>query len=91
MKFIVQVASNFNAHECGGERGSPLHPDYLIGLMSDSTQGPSAAGGAAAGAVLRVAQHKVTRLFIQDCSILNKTSSKSVFQLLRDTVLFRVI
>lgn len=55
---LFQVASNYNCLELGAAWRSPIHPTYLSGLMSDTTQGPSAAGGAGAGAILRSSIHR---------------------------------
>lgn len=55
---MFQVASNYNCLEAGAAWRNPFHPTYLSGLMSDTTQGPSAAGGAGAGAILRSSIHR---------------------------------
>lgn len=54
---MYQVASNFNCLEVGSERTNPFSGYFLTQLMSDSTQGPSAAAGAGAGAILRLVTH----------------------------------
>jgi hypothetical protein len=55
---LFQVASNFNCHELGSCQGNIFSGKYLTQLMDDCTQGPSAAGGAVFGALLRVGLHK---------------------------------
>lgn len=55
---LFQVASNYDALELGSAWQNPFNPSYLTGLMSDTTQGPSAAGGAGAGAILRSSIHR---------------------------------
>ncbi len=57
---MYQVASNFNCIEVGSEMTNPFSGKFLTNLMSDKTQGPSAAAGAAAGAILRLAKHRKT-------------------------------
>lgn len=59
---MYQVASNFDCHECGSEFTNVFSGKYLTNLMSDNTQGPSAAGGAAYGAILRLAIHKIKKI-----------------------------
>lgn len=56
-KAMYQVASNFNCLEVGSERTNPFSGMFLTRLMCDTTQGPSAAGGAACGAALRLTIH----------------------------------
>lgn len=55
---LFQVASNYNCLELGKPWGNPFNGTYLNGLMIDSTQGPSAAAGAGAGAIMRTSIHK---------------------------------
>jgi hypothetical protein len=55
---MYQVASNFNCIEVASEYVNPFSGKYLTKLMSDSTQGPSASGGAGYGAILRLIMHK---------------------------------
>ncbi len=55
---MYQVASNFNCIEVASEYVNPFSGKYLTRLMSDSTQGPSASGGAGYGAILRLLMHK---------------------------------
>lgn len=55
---LFQVASNFNCHELGSPSRSVFSGRYITQLMVDYTQGPSASGGAVAGAFVRVAKHK---------------------------------
>ena len=54
---MFQVASNFNCQENGSHMINFRSGNYLTGLMSDSTQGPSASAGAGVGAVLRLSSH----------------------------------
>lgn len=54
---MFQVASNFNCQENGSSTVNFRSGQYLTGLMSDSTQGPSASGGAGYGAILRLLKH----------------------------------
>lgn len=74
---MYQVASNFNCQEEGlksafGE--SSLYSGFfLTNLMQDLTQGPSAAGGAGAGAILRWAQN-----FYQPINLLENTVLRPV-------------
>ena len=51
---MFMVASNFNCLEVASERTNPFNGHFITRLMSDSTQGPSASGGAAFGSILRV-------------------------------------
>lgn len=55
---MYQVASNFNCLAVPHERTNPFSGLFLTRLMSDSTQEPSAAAGAAHGAILRLAIHR---------------------------------
>jgi len=55
---LYQVASNFNCLEIAHESVSPFNGRFLTNLMVDSTQGPSAAAGCAAGTILRVVLHR---------------------------------
>lgn len=54
---MFQVASNFNCQENGSPMTNFRLGNYLTQLMSDSTQGPSACGGAGWGAILRLMHH----------------------------------
>jgi hypothetical protein len=54
-KSLFQVASNFNCHELPSEHYSVRSGKYLTELMTDATQGPSAAAGTMFGTILRVA------------------------------------
>lgn len=56
-KALYQVASNFNCMEIPNKHSNVFSGKYLTNLMSDSTQGPSASGGAGYGAILRVVSH----------------------------------
>jgi hypothetical protein len=59
---MYQVASNFNCMELGSQYASPFSGHYLTHLMSDCTQGPSAAAGAGFGAILRVTIHNTEKI-----------------------------
>jgi hypothetical protein len=63
-----QVASNFNCHEMASEHGTLTSGNYLSNLMTDTTQGPSAAGGAGAGSILRFVKHNQTAIDLVDCA-----------------------
>lgn len=54
---LFQVASNFNCQENSSVYTSFISGSYLSGLMTDSTQGPSASSGAGLGAVTRLRYH----------------------------------
>lgn len=51
---MFQVASNFNCQEVASEATRVDSGEYIHNLVRDRTQGPSAAGGAVAGALLRL-------------------------------------
>ena len=55
---LFQVASNFNCMELGSEFRSAFSGKHITQLMVDQTQGPSAAGGAVYGTMLRISKHK---------------------------------
>ncbi len=55
---LFQVASNFNCLEVPKVNYDPFNGYFLTNQMSDLTQGPSAAGGAAFGSILRLIQHR---------------------------------
>lgn len=62
---IVQVASNFNCLEVSSTDDDPFDGKYLSFLMQDTTQGPSAAGGAVFGSfnILGIHfQHRISLL-----------------------------
>lgn len=54
---MFQVASNFNCQENSSDQTNLFSSHYLTNLMTDKTQGPSAAAGAAWGSILRLAIH----------------------------------
>lgn len=54
---MFQVASNFNCQENSSDQTNLFSGKYLTGLMTDKTQGPSAAAGAGAAAILRLSLH----------------------------------
>eukprot|EP00051_Salpingoeca_urceolata_P035694 m.30954 g.30954 ORF g.30954 m.30954 type:complete len:389 (+) comp9600_c0_seq1:55-1221(+) len=54
---MYQVASNFNCLEVAGAYVDPFCGSFVTNQMVDCTQGPSAAGGAGPGAVLRAVRH----------------------------------
>jgi hypothetical protein len=55
---LFQVASNFNCLEVPKANYDPFNGYFLTNQMSDLTQGPSAAGGAAFGSILRLIEHR---------------------------------
>lgn len=59
---MYQVASNFNCMEVPHEKSDVFSGDYIRNTIDDCTQGPSAAGGAAPGEILRVAIHYMKRI-----------------------------
>lgn len=69
---MFQVASNFNCTEIGNLYASPFNGNYLSQLMTDNTQGPSAASGAAYGAIQRLSV-----LFNEGIDLLEDTSLKN--------------
>ncbi len=73
---MFQVASNFNCLEVGSHRTNPFNGSYLTRLMSDSTQGPSAAGGAGFGAILRLAYHRQKPINLLENTSLNPVNGK---------------
>jgi hypothetical protein len=58
-KIMTQVASNFNCLELPSEHISPFSPDFIEGIMTDTTQGPAAASGCIAGTLQRISIHKL--------------------------------
>ena len=56
---LFQVASNFNCLEVPKMNYDPFNGYFLTGQMTDSTQGPSASGGAAFGSILRLLEHRI--------------------------------
>jgi hypothetical protein len=56
---LFQVASNFNCLEVPKMNYDPFNGYFLTGQMTDMTQGPSASGGAAFGAMLRLLEHRI--------------------------------
>lgn len=54
---VFQVASNFNCLEVSSTTDNPLNGKYLSFLMEDTTQGPSASGGAVCGAFQILNKH----------------------------------
>lgn len=54
---MFQVASNYNCHENSSMMTNLFSGHYLTNLMADTTQGPSAAAGAGAGAITRLIHH----------------------------------
>ena len=73
---LFQVASNFNCQELGSPQRSVFSGKYITQLMVDCTQGPSAAGGAIFGALLRVAQHRQEEIDLLDETLLEHINGK---------------
>ena len=73
---LFQVASNFNCHELGSVTRSVFSGKYITRLMVDCTQGPSASGGAVAGAFVRVAKHKEKEINLLEDTTLNPNNGK---------------
>jgi hypothetical protein len=69
---MFQVASNYNCQENGSEGTDFRSGHYLEELMTDCTQGPSAASGAGPGAIARWMQHLNSPI-----NLLEDTSLKS--------------
>jgi hypothetical protein len=63
---LFQVASNFNCQELGSPQRTVFSGNYLTRLMTDFTQGPSAAAGAMFGSFLRVAEHRNEEINLLD-------------------------
>lgn len=63
---LFQVASNFNCIEIPRADYNPFNGRFLTMQMNDSTQGSSAAGGAAFGSILRLTIHKEKRINLLD-------------------------
>ena len=55
---LFQVASNFNCLENASKKTNVFNGYFVTGQMTDTTQGPSAAAGAAFGTILRLIKHK---------------------------------
>lgn len=55
---LFQVASNFNCLENPKANYNVFNGYFITNQMTDITQGPSASGGAAFGAILRLIKHK---------------------------------
>lgn len=75
---LFQVASNFNCHELGSPYQSVFSGKYITQLMVDYTQGPSASGGAVAGAFARVAKHKCEEINLLENTSLNPNNGKLI-------------
>lgn len=73
---LFQVASNFNCMELGSSTRSAFSGKYITQLMLDCTQGPSAAGGAAFGSILRVAKHKEKEINLLEDTPLQPNNGK---------------
>jgi hypothetical protein len=73
---LFQVASNFNCHELGSPNKSVFSGRYITQLMVDCTQGPSASGGAVAGAFSRVAKHKEREINLLEDTSLSPNNGK---------------
>lgn len=77
---LSQVASNFNCLELSSAIADPFSGRFLTKLMSDSTQGPSAAAGAGLGAIGIVAHSKQQPIdLLRSVSGLSAVSGKLYF------------
>ena len=71
---MFQIASNFNCHENASMNTNLFNGYYLTNLAEDLTQGPSAASGAGAGAIVRLIHHykkPINLLEHTDCHVRN--------------------
>lgn len=67
---LFQVASNFNCMEVPNVYYDVFNGKYITQMMTDKTQGPSAAGGAAFGVISRLIEHKIKNInLLEDTSI----------------------
>lgn len=73
---LFQVASNFNCLELGSEFISAFNGKHITQLMLDQTQGPSAAGGAIYGTILRISKHKVKEINLLEDTPLKQNNGK---------------
>lgn len=73
---LFQVASNFNCMELGSEFRSAFSGKHITQLMVDQTQGPSAAGGAVYGTMLRIAKHKEKEINLLEDTPLKPNNGK---------------
>lgn len=73
---LFQVASNFNCMEIGSEFGNVFNGKHITQLMTDKTQGPSAAGGAVYGTMLRIAKHKEKEINLLEDTPLKPNNGK---------------
>lgn len=68
---VFQVASNFNCLEIPRAEYNPFNGYFLTRQMTDSTQGPSASGGAAFGSILRLIKHKENKInLLEDTTLI---------------------
>jgi len=78
---LFQVASNYNCIELANSWDNPFNGTYLSKIMIDSTQGPSASGGAGSGAILRNSIHRWgpldERPLLDDIAVNNTTDLDS--------------
>ena len=77
---MVQVASNFNCLEVSSHDTNPFKASFVQDLMYDTTQGPSAAGGAIAGTLQRIAQHKIKSINLLEETSLEPTNGKLYYR-----------
>jgi len=72
-KHMFQVASNYNCLEVASEYTDPFDPSFITNLVRDTTQGPSASGGAVTGAILRIGLHRKCPIdLLQDTDLKQK-------------------
>lgn len=73
---LIQVASNFNCLEVANTHTNPFSYNFVSNLMYDSTQGPSAAGGAIAGTLERICIHRQNPINLLEKTPLKQTNGK---------------
>lgn len=73
---IFQVASNFNCLEVSSTTDNPFDGKYLSFLMSDTTQGPSATGGAIFGEINILSKHYKKNISLLEDVNINDVNGK---------------
>lgn len=77
---LYQVASNFNCAEAPSQLNNIFNGNYATKLTSDSTQGPSAAGGAGHGAIERLRIHKEKEIDLLDGTPLDVAKNGKLYK-----------